>query len=317
MAADSRREQRDASRKLQEAANGIRDQKLKEKIRFSKGLLRGNPEMAQQFETDIGGQIGELDKRLRDAAGSVGQSDDQKRSAALDKARNLVRNMESLEERLRESGKQAGGRQQGNQQAGNQQPNGQQQSGQQQGQQQGGQQGGQQPGQQQGGRQQGGQQQGGQQAGGQQPGQGQGQGEGQERAGGMGGGERRGQLSPGGGPGFIPQDARQLRRELRERATDAQELQRELQRSGLPASEAEAIARRLRGLDNDRSFGDPRGLAQLAAAVTEDLKMLEYSLRRAAEGDKPKLYLSGSEELPPGYKALVEEYYRSLARKQQ
>jgi hypothetical protein len=78
MAADSRKEQKDASRKLQEASNAIRDQKLKEKIRFSKGLLRGNPDMAQQFETDIGGQIGELDKRLRDAAGAVGQSEDQK-----------------------------------------------------------------------------------------------------------------------------------------------------------------------------------------------------------------------------------------------
>ena len=27
------------------------------------------------------------------------------------------------------------------------------------------------------------------------------------------------------------------------------------------------------------------------------------------------LQLSGSEELPPGYRAMVEEYYRRLARK--
>ena len=121
---------------------------------------------------------------------------------------------------------------------------------------------------------------------------------------------------PGGRPRFLTsEEARQLGRELRARAADAQELQRELQRGGLPAQDAEEIARRIRNLEN-KSLGDPLGLAKLASEVVEDLKMLEYSLRRAAEGDKPKLYLSGSEELPPGYKALVEEYYRSLARKQ-
>jgi hypothetical protein len=78
----------------------------------------------------------------------------------------------------------------------------------------------------------------------------------------------------------------------------------------------EGVAGRLRALDSDRRFGDPLGLARLTAEIVEDLKLLEYALRREAEGGKPKLYLSGSEELPPGYKALVEEYYRSLARQQ-
>lgn len=73
--------------------------------------------------------------------------------------------------------------------------------------------------------------------------------------------------------------------------------------------------RRLRALDSDRHFRDPLGLTRLTAEVVEDLKLLEYALRREAEGGQPKLYLSGSEELPPGHKALVEEYYRSLARK--
>lgn len=309
MAQDSRREQKEASRKLQEAANAIRDQKLKEKIRYSKGLLRGpSGEVAQQFESDIGKEIGNLGQRLRDAAGAVGQSEDQRRSAALDKARNLVRNMESLQERLRSA-------QQGNSEKGKQQGAGEAQGSEQgQGQQDAdarGQEG--RAGQAEGGQQRGGQQ-GGQQPGGQATGA-----SGSEEAGTASGagGMRRSELAPGGGPGFIsPEDARQFRRELRERAQDAQDLQRELQKSGLPAQEAEAITRRLRGLDNDRSFGDPLGLAKLAADVVEDLKMLEYGLRRAAEGDKPKLYLSGSEELPPGYKALVEEYYRALARKQ-
>jgi hypothetical protein len=49
--------------------------------------------------------------------------------------------------------------------------------------------------------------------------------------------------------------------------------------------------------------------------VASDLKMLAYALRREADTDRPALQLSGSEELPPGYRAMVEEYYRTLARK--
>jgi hypothetical protein len=334
MSQESRREQKDASRKLQETANSIRDQKLKEKIRYSKGFLNGgSPEVGQQFERDISGQLSDLEKRLREAAGAVGQSEDQKKAAALDKARNLVRNMESLEERLRSAGsrEQGGGQEQGQQQGGREGREGQPQGGSEQGreqgqssgQQQGGQQaggqqsGGQQRGGQQGGEQQGGDQQGGQRGGGQQAGGRSGGPAGPDQTGGMlDGGRDRNGLSPGGRPRFLTsEEARQLGRELRARAADAQELQRELQRGGLPAQDAEEIARRIRNLEN-KSLGDPLGLAKLASEVVEDLKMLEYSLRRAAEGDKPKLYLSGSEELPPGYKALVEEYYRSLARKQ-
>lgn len=44
--------------------------------------------------------------------------------------------------------------------------------------------------------------------------------------------------------------------------------------------------------------------------------MFEYALRRAVEGEgKEKLFLAGTDEVPPGWKALVDEYYRSLARK--
>ncbi len=313
MARDSRREQKEASRKLQEAAAGIRDSKLKEKIRYSKGFTRGaQPSTAQQFEKEISDGIGAIDKRLGEAIGAMGQPEEQKRAAALDKARNLVRNMESLQQRLGgESGKQPGASSEQSQgQQGQQGQQGKQQA--QQGQE--GQQGQQGKQGQQG--QQGPQGQQGRQ--GEQGQQGQ-QGSGGQQQSSTGSGARAGQYSDsitGGRPGFLSaEEARQLRRELRERAGEAQELQRELQRGGIPGQDAEAVARRLRALDSDKSFGDPRGLAQLTAQVVDDLKLLEYSLRRALEGEKPKLYLSGSEELPPGYKALVEEYYRALARK--
>ena len=52
----------------------------------------------------------------------------------------------------------------------------------------------------------------------------------------------------------------------------------------------------------------------LVAETLEDLKMFEYALRREMEGTDPeKLRLSGSAEVPEGWRPLVEEYYRSLA----
>jgi hypothetical protein len=43
--------------------------------------------------------------------------------------------------------------------------------------------------------------------------------------------------------------------------------------------------------------------------------MFEFALRRELSGSDPeKLRLSGSEEVPEGWRSLVEEYYRTLAR---
>jgi hypothetical protein len=106
-----------------------------------------------------------------------------------------------------------------------------------------------------------------------------------------------------------------LRGELNQRAQDAEAFRRALEESGIASPQATALARRLEGLASDRNFKDPLGLAELTAQIADEVKMLEYVLRREAEGDRPSLQLSGSEELPPGYRALVEEYYRTLARK--
>jgi hypothetical protein len=61
-------------------------------------------------------------------------------------------------------------------------------------------------------------------------------------------------------------------------------------------------------------WADPLGQAELLAAVAEDLKLFEYRLRRSVEGGRERPFLAGSEDLPQEYRALVEEYYRSLAR---
>jgi hypothetical protein len=315
MAMESRREQKDASRKLREAADSIRDSKLKEKIRYSKGVVQGRTsEYAQQFEEQIAQDIDELRDRIAEAGAAIGKSERAEAEEALEKTRELVRNLESLDERLQgqarglnrrpgdESGQQGQEGQEGQQ--GREGQEGEQgQQGQQGQQAQQGQEG------QQGSGQQGGP------AGEQDRGQGGQTGEASERS-----LNSPGFVGPGDNsfqPGtFTSEDIRQFRREFRERAQEAQDLRRELQRQDLQVPDLKSIIERMEAFDSNRVYDDPRGLAELGALV-EELKQFEYWLRRELEGiGKEELLLSGSDHVPAGYRKLVEEYYRSLSKSQ-
>jgi hypothetical protein len=72
--------------------------------------------------------------------------------------------------------------------------------------------------------------------------------------------------------------------------------------------------RQLRDLDDSRVYDDPDELRTLQTAVIQGLKDFEFGLRRELGAlDLEKLFLSGSDEVPDGYRELVEEYYRSLS----
>ena len=75
------------------------------------------------------------------------------------------------------------------------------------------------------------------------------------------------------------------------------------------------MLRDLRAFDNDRVFADPKSLEQLQAAAIDKLKKFEFSLRRKAESGNDSLSLSGSDQVPEGFRQAIEEYYRSLAKK--
>ena len=292
MAREARGDSKDAARKLQEAADTIRDRKLKDKIRYSKGVMKAHAaEQARQLEGEIGSDLDALRRKVKDAAAAAGGTDDAKRTAALERMRDLVRGLESAQERLGQ-GQAARGDDKGTRA----------------GQQEGGQDGR--------GR--------GQEA---REGARDGRAGGQDSGGGRTGeGATPGSSSRGGMPGFIgADDARQLRRELRERLRDAEALGRELggigpQRSpGGPVGPARSlndVLGEMRRFEDDRLYGEPRGLATLMASVIDGLKSVEFAMRREAEGpDREKVFLTGSQDLPRGWQALVEEYYRSLSRK--
>ena len=286
LSADARSSQREAAEGLREAANSIRDNKLKERVRYSRGLIgTGDQDYTREFEAETQRGLDELEDRLEQAVGAVDEPEDDRRAEALDRTRDLVRGMESISRRLGERGdrgQQGQGERQGLEGQGLE---GQGQEGQQ------GQQG---------------------------------QSEGQGGDGRLGGSDQGGFGTPDGGgggrrPGSVsPGDIRQFRREIRERVQEAQELQGILEQEDLEVLDGrqlDEVVAALRALDSERIYSDVAEVERLQAQIIEGLKQLEFGLRRELEGeDRDRVFVSGSDEVPTGFRKLVDEYYKALSR---
>lgn len=108
---EGRREQPGAADRLGEAADAIRDQRVRDKIAFSKNVMRSDrTEYAKQLEDQITEDLGDVAERMRAAAGALGSGSPASGQArALDRARELVRGMESLRDRVADrTGQQQG-----------------------------------------------------------------------------------------------------------------------------------------------------------------------------------------------------------------
>jgi len=297
LANSMRRDEKDAARKLDEAAGSIRDKRIREMIRYSRSALNGSPnQYAPAMEESISNNLEALSRKINEAAGSMGrQAKQDSMSRAADKARDIARGLESLDQRMRDQARQRQQRSKGSQNS--QSSQGSQNSQGSQGSQsaQNGQQG------QQGGAANNGQPNGG------------------STDGAYGGGAYRGDARNWGGwyGGYWdPNDVRQFRRDFREWATDAEALRRQLQQNNVNPRDLDDIIRDLYRFDNDRLYADPNGLAQLQAQVTDKMKKFEFSLRRKTDAANESLSLSGSDQVPEGFRTAIEEYYRSLAKKQ-
>jgi hypothetical protein len=109
---------------------------------------------------------------------------------------------------------------------------------------------------------------------------------------------------------------RQFRNELRQWQNDAQDLRQRLNQAGIDARDLDQVIRDLRGLDSEQNFVDGANLLALQQAALDKLKRFEFNLRKKAdENNTEQLSLSGSDEVPAGFRTAIEEYYRSLARK--
>jgi uncharacterized protein Smg (DUF494 family) len=108
---------------------------------------------------------------------------------------------------------------------------------------------------------------------------------------------------------------RQFRRELAERAIDAQALRQALQQAGVQTKDLEEVVRQLRQLDSETAFKDPLGVQELTSAALETLKKFEFDLRKKLDKSSNSLFLNGNEEIPANFRNLIDEYYKSLAKK--
>ena len=272
--AEFRRDEREASQRLQAAADSIRKNKLKEKIRYSKGVILGRaPEYSRAFEQQIGADIEEIRQALSEAEAAIGQNPADQWAEALEATRDLMRGVQSLEQRVGEAARRDGPAQDEQQR------------------------------QSQGDLQQGGQS-------------GQGQ---------RGGGNRTGVPNQGGNRTHAqpsdwnvgPDQVRQFSREYREQAMDAQKLRQLLEQQGVTVDDLDAVIQALREFDDQRIYADADEIARLQTFVNENLKRFEYRLRRENEGeDTNPLFLAGSDEVPSGFRDLIEEYFRRLSQEE-
>lgn len=119
-----------------------------------------------------------------------------------------------------------------------------------------------------------------------------------------------------GGPwNFDPDLVRQMRREGRVRLGEARALANLIERAGADPRELQAMLDAMRALDRAGTYDDPEEALRLQAELVEGMKQLEFQLRRlfgADDEDQLLLYQSG--DVPEEYRALVEQYYKELAR---
>jgi hypothetical protein len=101
-------------------------------------------------------------------------------------------------------------------------------------------------------------------------------------------------------------------------ADDAQRVRRQLQQAGVNARDlvpVDEVVKALRALGDEKAYNNPTGLQDLYATALDKFKKLEYDLRKRTDTSNQQLYLSGSEDVPPNFKALIDEYYRALSKK--
>ena len=116
----------------------------------------------------------------------------------------------------------------------------------------------------------------------------------------------RGQLQPG--------DVQQFTREFRLRRENAETLRGQLQQQGLNTRELDKAIDDMRQLENSKAFNDPKQLESLQSAMIEGLKNFEFGMYRTLGlGADGRPALGANASVPAEYRAMIEEYYRSLA----
>ena len=72
----------------------------------------------------------------------------------------------------------------------------------------------------------------------------------------------------------------------------------------------------LEELQEPDTYGDLPQIALLQEQIRTSLRRVEFILRREVEGERQgRAALTGSDDVPEGFRRMVEEYFRNLARR--
>ena len=127
-----------------------------------------------------------------------------------------------------------------------------------------------------------------------------------------------GQMTPNGAAGgrLPTNEAAQFSREMRLRRETAEGLRRDAAQQGLDTGDLDRAIEAMRQLENGRTFNDPKALEQLQGQALEKLKDFEFALLRSTGmGTDGRPAAGARAAVPAEYRALIDEYYRQLARR--
>ena len=287
-----------ASRKLKQAGNSVRDNRIPEKMQEGSRLLsRGWVDMAKDRERGVAEEVAKLSEKVGEAEKALGSEGQPQAKEglreALSQVGELVEGLSSLHQRASQSDSE----QESEQESGKKSEQGSEQRSEQ------------------------GSEQESQQA--SQAGKGsQGtKGEGQKGGEGKSKGESGKDGTPsssmrqaGGLPNTTGVNPGQVQREWQERMREAHSLRGLLNREPSLRRDVESLVRRMKKLDLERLFSDPEEVDKLKAQIIGGFHQLELEINQVLEDQSGRLRSSFDEdEVPPSFRDQVEEYYRKLS----
>ena len=118
---------------------------------------------------------------------------------------------------------------------------------------------------------------------------------------------------------FTPDDIRQFREEISQWSREVQALRQDLvdENLDIDLKDLDAILRVLGQLEDEQVSKTVAELERFQTFVTEHIKRFEYLLRRQVNENNAEVLLSGVDEVPESFRAMVEQYYRSLSSNSQ
>ena len=85
-----------------------------------------------------------------------------------------------------------------------------------------------------------------------------------------------------------------------------------MQAAGLQTASVDEVINALKALEGDKVYGDPPQLQGLQAKALEKVQSLELDLRKKLDKTSDSLFLNGAQDVPPGAKALIDQYFKKI-----